>query len=154
MKLIPRTNEVDYLYISKGTSRGCWSYVGKTGGMQDVNIGDDCYTAYVILHELLHALGFFHMHNHWERDRKIVVNYDNIIPDARATFAKEKTRDRYLFNTPYDMVSIMHYHSWAHSSGQRVMTSINPDDQDKLYNPYALLSMGDIIRINTMHQCW
>lgn len=40
----------------------CWSYVGRIGGKQDISIGSGCGFKGTVIHEILHALGFFHEH--------------------------------------------------------------------------------------------
>ena len=43
-------------------SPGCWSYVGKQGGEQVINLARDCMHWHLIAHEVLHALGQVHEH--------------------------------------------------------------------------------------------
>ena len=46
------------------TQAGCWSFIGKQGGEQVINLTPpDCQTKEIITHELMHGLGFFHEHN-------------------------------------------------------------------------------------------
>ena len=40
----------------------CWSYVGKQGGEQAVNLARDCMHWQLIAHEILHAVGQVHEH--------------------------------------------------------------------------------------------
>ncbi|KAG8234000.1 hypothetical protein J437_LFUL013918 [Ladona fulva] len=68
--------------------KGCWSFVGRTGGAQIVSLqppdrhGPNCLggTGRAI-HELLHALGIFHEQSRSDRDKFVKVHFDNIIPD-------------------------------------------------------------------------
>lgn len=39
-KFVPRTNQSDYLEFFNG--QGCWSYVGRQGGKQQVSLGYGC----------------------------------------------------------------------------------------------------------------
>ena len=56
----------------------CWSYVGKVGGQQYMSLSDGCQLVNIILHEFMHAIGFFHEHSRRDRDRYIRVNWENI----------------------------------------------------------------------------
>ena len=50
-----RTNEEDYVNIVRGD--GCWSHVGRQGGVQELSIGHGCLYQRTIIHEFVHALG-------------------------------------------------------------------------------------------------
>lgn len=58
IKFVPRTTERDYIQIIKGN--GCSSLVGKSGGAQPVTLGHGCVYNGVVIHELMHAVGFWH----------------------------------------------------------------------------------------------
>jgi Astacin (Peptidase family M12A) len=55
VRFVPRTTEADYILIVK--EKGCWSSLGRIGGAQKVTLGNGCIYKYIILHELIHALG-------------------------------------------------------------------------------------------------
>ena len=59
----------------------CWSDVGRQGGNQTVSISSayDCVTKGIIMHELMHALGFWHEHNRVDRDSHVSVVTPNIL---------------------------------------------------------------------------
>lgn len=61
----------------------------------------------VIMHELMHALGFLHMQSHPDRDNYVKVNYENIKYGMEFAFAKEEANVINNFGTPYDLNSIM-----------------------------------------------
>lgn len=57
----------------------CASSVGRQGGAQLLHLGPACTrTLGTPLHELMHALGFFHEHMRPDRDRYVYINYSNI----------------------------------------------------------------------------
>ncbi|KAH3709903.1 hypothetical protein DPMN_069368 [Dreissena polymorpha] len=46
----------------------CQSSIGRDGGEQTISIGPACLYQGVIMHEMTHAMGFFHEKNRWDRD--------------------------------------------------------------------------------------
>lgn len=56
----------------------CYSPVGRTGGSQEVALGDACLNHGTIQHEILHALGLWHEQSRSDRDDFIQVMWDNI----------------------------------------------------------------------------
>ncbi|OWK10836.1 hypothetical protein Celaphus_00005858 [Cervus elaphus hippelaphus] len=63
---------------------GCFSSIGRSGGMQVVSLGPSCLQRGpgIVLHELMHVLGFWHEHSRADRDRYIRVNWNEILPDT------------------------------------------------------------------------
>lgn len=59
---------------------GCSSQVGRIGGMQRVTLGDGCIYPGIVMHELMHTVGFWHEQSRWDRDEHVRVNYENIQP--------------------------------------------------------------------------
>ncbi|XP_015779893.1 PREDICTED: zinc metalloproteinase nas-13-like isoform X3 [Acropora digitifera] len=120
-----RTNERDYVYFTS-KDRGCYSYVGKIGGSQPINLGRRCWSSGIVAHEIAHALGFFHEQSRPDRDKYITVNYNNIRQGARRNFLIYRTAINSL-GTPYDYGSIMHYRSRAFSkNGQATIVPKQP----------------------------
>ncbi|CAG2067060.1 unnamed protein product, partial [Timema podura] len=58
----------------------CWSPVGRSGdGEQKLSLGQRCWYLGIVIHELGHAVGFWHEMNRPDRDSYIYVYWDNII---------------------------------------------------------------------------
>uniref|UniRef100_A0A914W0V9 Metalloendopeptidase n=1 Tax=Plectus sambesii TaxID=2011161 RepID=A0A914W0V9_9BILA len=66
----------DYLYIGK--IDGCFSDVGRAGGRQELSLDDGCLEYDTAIHELMHAVGFYHEHERWDRDEFINILWQNI----------------------------------------------------------------------------
>jgi hypothetical protein len=110
-KFKPRTNEKDYIYVNYmstmelGFSGGS-SWVGRHGGRQSLNLSTSNYRT--ILHELMHALGFWHEQSRPDRDNYVEILWDNILSE------ENKHNFQLEAGTPhgaYDYLSIMHYFS-------------------------------------------
>ncbi|XP_057300947.1 zinc metalloproteinase nas-13-like [Hydractinia symbiolongicarpus] len=67
----------------------CWSYIGRTNlGRQELSLGFGCVHADTAIHELLHALGFFHEQSRPDRDQYVTIKQENIRPGTLDTFTK------------------------------------------------------------------
>lgn len=65
-------------YYSFGS---CSAAVGMTGnGKQGVSLGTGCEFKGLAMHELMHAIGFWHEMNRYDRDDYININFTNITP--------------------------------------------------------------------------
>ena len=59
----------------------CWSMVGMMGGRQEISLQSaGCMYHGTAIHEIMHALGFWHEHNRRDRDRYITIEWENINP--------------------------------------------------------------------------
>ncbi|GIY03385.1 astacin-like metalloprotease toxin 1 [Caerostris extrusa] len=152
IKFVPRTTEQDYIRIFPG--EGCYSHVGKTGGAQPVSLGQGCGFMGTVIHELAHALGFFHEQNRSDRDEWLTIFWKNIKEGMEDQFMKLKPNQNQLL-TPFDYDSIMLYGSYTFSKQRgTLMTMVGKDnlylkDVVRKYN----LSKSDIIRIKKLYNC-
>ena len=53
---------------------GCWSYVGRYYRDQDVSLDSGCQWGTTPLHEVMHALGFWHEQQRPDRDNHVTIN--------------------------------------------------------------------------------
>ena len=132
-------------YISFERLTGCWSQVGRRGGMQKISLGSGCGIGAAI-HEIGHALGLWHEQSRKDRDDFIQVIQANIIPSQIHNFDKHVQDGQDLGNYDYD--SIMHYPAKAFS--------VNGEDTIKTASGAAIgqrngLSKGDIAAVKMMY---
>ena len=120
----PRTAaDPDYVvFRDRGVS--CSSYLGRQGGPQDIDISG-C-SAGSIVHELLHAAGFYHEQSRGDRDQHVTIMWDEISPEMRLNFEKRDAHGQDI--GPYDYGSIMHYGTRAFSrTGQPTIITKVPN---------------------------
>lgn len=142
-----------YIKILKGS--GCSANVGRQflDDYQKVTLNANCLRIGTIIHEFLHALGFYHMQSSYNRDKHIRINFDNMSPDRRHNFDKYSTKDVSLFDTPYDIDSVMHYgRKFFSTNGLNTIETVDPADIYRI-GQRLRMSYGDIQRLNNMYQC-
>ena len=111
LRFRPRTAaDRDYV-VFRELGGGCWSYLGRQGGPQDIDV-TTCAGGN-IAHELMHAAGFYHEQSRGDRDSFITIVWDEISPEMRSNFDKRDARGQDI--GPYDYGSIMHYPATAGS---------------------------------------
>lgn len=111
-----------YVLIKKGNA--CSSKIGmRRSGPQQMIIDGNLCTKGSVIHELLHCLGFLHMHTANERDEYININWNNIRDDAKLNF-KQFVAHVSMFSTEYDYDSITHYSSIAFAKNKSIPTII------------------------------
>ncbi|XP_017084164.1 zinc metalloproteinase nas-8 [Drosophila eugracilis] len=151
----PRTTEKDYISIGSGKS-GCWSSIGRLGGRQEVNLqSPNCLRTYgTPIHELMHALGFFHEQNRHERDSYVRVMSDNIKPEMMVNFEKSSSKTQSGFGVEYDYGSVMHYSATSFTrNGQPTLKALRSTSDASQMGQRRGFSSGDVRKINAMYKC-
>ncbi len=60
----------------------CYSWIGRMGnGPQKMSLPRKCNDFGTFVHEMLHALGYIHEHNRFDRDNYVTINLNNISPE-------------------------------------------------------------------------
>ncbi|KAK5974387.1 Zinc metalloproteinase nas-1, partial [Trichostrongylus colubriformis] len=141
----PRTAEQDYLNIVKGY--GCYSQVGRTGGKQEISLGRGCLFHEIIVHELMHSVGFWHEHSRADRDDHIHIRWENILPGMKAQFDKISAALQDTQGEKYDYRSIMHYDSTAFSrNGKNTIETVVEGFTDIIGSSVDLSEL-DIVKV-------
>jgi len=140
----------DYIYIT-GENTGCWSHVGRKGGRQELNLDRyGCMQHGTIIHELLHALGFYHMNNAPDRDNYVTINWQNIQPGKESNFNKYSASQITSFGVPYDYDSVMHSSPYAFARNVGLKT-IEPKDPNANIGQREGFSTRDLEKLAIMY---
>nr|XP_023016554.1 zinc metalloproteinase nas-13-like isoform X1 [Leptinotarsa decemlineata] len=148
------STDEDYISITNDRT-GCWSSVGRIGGRQLLNLQSPSCTTKIgtPVHELMHAAGFLHEQNRYERDDYVTIVWGNIKSGHEGNFNKAEKGTAQGYGIPYDFRSVMHYSNTAFSINGR--PTIEPKDPKKVEKMGQRdgFSKGDITKINAMYNC-
>ncbi|KAL4219259.1 hypothetical protein ACF0H5_021841 [Mactra antiquata] len=134
----------------------CESFVGRMEGQQPINLDKGCMQKKILIHEIGHALGFYHEHMRADRDQYVFINYTNINDTKEAQFdplLKDEYND---YNKTYDYYSIMHYGKLFFSINATAgLVTIKPKDEKflNIIGSSPSLSYRDMIIANDLYKC-
>jgi len=138
LDFIPFEGQENAIVFERG-DMDCYSYLGQMGGHQPIRLSDKC-TWQSAVHEIMHALGFFHEHSRADRDRYIKIRWDNIEDKFLAQFTLiPQSLMGFVMSSPFDFESIMLYPSGAFAKNEGL---INP----KMYNAKRIMIMPPRLR--------
>ncbi|XP_074979483.1 astacin-like metalloendopeptidase [Caretta caretta] len=149
VKFVPYSYQRDFVSIMP--MAGCFSSVGRTGGMQVVSLAPACLRRGkgVTLHELMHVVGFWHEHSRADRDKYISISWNEILTGFEINFMKSWNSNM-LVN--YDYSSVLHYGRYAFSM-TGLPTIIPLSDPHVALGQRWNLSSSDIARVNKLYKC-
>ncbi|KAF0309811.1 Zinc metalloproteinase nas-13 [Amphibalanus amphitrite] len=142
-----------YVRIIKGD--GCYSSVGRqvSSPGQELSLGNGCLFPGIVVHEFMHAIGFWHEQSRPDRDSHVMIHYDNIKYGKDYNFKKYTTNEVQLKGTPYDVGSIMHYGPYAFARNRNQPTISALKQTSVTMGQREGLSHYDIQKINTLYGC-
>lgn len=139
-----------YVRITNNAA-GCFAYVGYLKTAQQLNLGNGCMYKSIIIHEFLHALGFYHQQSSADRDTFVNIHFENVESGQEHNFNKYSSSEVTNFGVRYDYASIMHYGPYSFSKNGRPTISAKFSGGEKMGS--SELSQSDILKIKRMYNC-
>ncbi|CAF1522299.1 unnamed protein product, partial [Adineta ricciae] len=145
----------DIYYISIYNGIGCSSYVGQNAGVtmqRTVTLQHPgCVDEGRIMHELLHALGFYHEQSRPDRDNYVRINYANIQHGMESNFDKYSNTVVDTQNTSFNYGSVMMYERTAFSVNG--LPTIEPLQPNVTIGQRDNMSTIDIEGVRLFYNC-
>ena len=110
VRFVAHAGEADYIQLRDADENS--SFVGRRSGRQFINV-QSWTVRFIIVHELMHALGFRHEHQRQDRNQFIEIHFDRIRDDFAFAF---EFRPGGTDLGEYDFDSVMHYDQCAFSA--------------------------------------
>ncbi len=150
LQFVLRTNEPNFIEF-KTDENACWSEsLGMKGGLQKINLGSACSVGNAI-HEIGHAIGFYHELTRRDRDYYVNMNWGNIHPDWVSQYQTYWERGIPGFEIgTMDFNSIMMYGSF-NSSALDPFVAVWTDKDGNTHSRSSSLSDGDIQLYNLLY---
>ncbi|EFX78026.1 hypothetical protein DAPPUDRAFT_320881 [Daphnia pulex] len=143
IKFVPRTSEKNYIRIYK-----------KGSGCSNVSLDDGCVSRIrpgIVLHELMHAAGFFHEHTRPDRDTFVRINFENILEKHVFNFNTNDASKVTTLGLPYDYDSVMHYSRYAFAV-DRTRPTITPVPNENVeIGNRRKFSCLDLLKLNALY---
>lgn len=152
------TSDQAYFVNVTSESGGCYSSVGFQNGVQRLNLQNydldsGCFRLGTIVHEFLHALGFYHQQSTWNRDDYVRIAEENITEGTEHNFNKYDNETVDNYGTDYDYGSVLHYSSKAFSKNGEMTIVPLEEGAEELMGQRLKMSDADIEKLNTMYKC-
>ncbi|KAK3738820.1 hypothetical protein QZH41_008632, partial [Actinostola sp. cb2023] len=153
LKFKQRTKERGYVEFKyDGHCRARVGYTGLAGQLVSIGSKRNPCTLGSSIHELGHAIGFFHEHSRPDRDDFININTGNIRRGAKGNFRKDNGAFVDSRGHDYDYGSIMHYSRYQ-GNNRRGAVVIQPKKANVEIGQRNGLSDADIVQTKDMYKC-
>jgi len=146
LTFVPKNGQRDYIYFKKvpGMNGGS-SPIGRQGRKNTIRLGTTSKS--VVIHEILHSVGFYHEQARSDRDKHVEIIWNNI-PSGKKHNFKIHNSDGFKIGN-YDKKSIMHYHGRAWGINNQPTIIDLQTQQPVQYS--SGLSLQDIDGVNFMY---
>ncbi|XP_064384766.1 tolloid-like protein 1 isoform X4 [Halichondria panicea] len=154
LRFFPRTTERYFIYILSGD--GCYSYVGRLHRNyqpQGVSLGPGCVYLRTAIHEIGHAIGFYHEHTRHDRDQYVNVITNNIRNGQAGNFAKARPGQTLTLGYGYDYASIMHYTGTSFAKSRSNPTIVAKDEGIVFGSAQELSPLDILLKANALYRC-
>lgn len=147
-----RSGDQNWLEFMRGS--GCYSGIGRKYWdvkATEISLGDYCVHKSIIIHEVLHALGFFHEQSRPDRDSFVNIYWSNMLSNMASNFKRHVSYDATIQDTPYDYKSLMHYGKTSFTMNGKVTIEAKFDKNQPLGG--TVMTYWDEAELNKMYQC-
>ncbi|CAB4020073.1 partial, partial [Paramuricea clavata] len=155
VKFVPRkANDRNYVLFDK--RQGCYSRIGRSyarQGPQVISVGQYCDYEDIIIHEMLHSVGFFHEQSRPDRQNHVEIHWQNIKPGFENEFLQYGHDLIAHLQINYNYKSIMHYGSKAFSKSAELETITAIGTRGKIELGNTQMSVLDIIELDALYRC-
>lgn len=144
-------DDSNWVFVT-GNESGCWSSVGMQGdGGQQLNVNSPkCVKKGVVIHEFLHAAGFWHQQSASDRDEYVKIIWENIVDGHENNFNKYDESEVTDYGVAYDYESIMHYSRTAFTKNGN--DTIEPLQNVTVLGQRKGFTEKDLIKLNKMYE--
>ncbi|CAJ0933447.1 unnamed protein product, partial [Mesorhabditis belari] len=136
---------------------GCSSSVGMIGGEQIIKLADSCGNFRNCVHEIAHALGFFHEMSRYDVKDSVTVYKNNVNTSHVSNFNEQTNETNYNYGLPFEYGSIMQYKDtdfiWDYLEDTTTRTMYAKIDEYQYAMGSRQIAFYDISMMNEHYQC-